>query len=190
MKTIHVKQVVKIPSGITVKLRGRTVIVKGKRGSLKRDFSHLSLELKKEGKKMIKVEVWFADRKQQALVNTVCSHIQNLFKGVTYGFRYKMRAVYAHFPINVIIADNTTDVEIRNFIGEKAVRHVKMLKGVSCIASIMKDEIYVEGNDIDDVSHCAALIHQSVLVHGKDIRKFLDGIYVSEKTTIDSMSLD
>ena len=76
------------------------------------------------------------------------------------------------------------------FIGEKVVRHVKMLKGVSCIDSALKDEIYVEGNDIDDVSHCAALIHQSVLVHGKDIRKFLDGIYVSEKTTIDSMSVD
>ena len=33
----------------------------------------------------------------------------------------------------------------------------------------------------------AALIHQAVLVKRKDIRKFLDGIYVSEKTTIDSM---
>ena len=30
----------------------------------------------------------------------------------------------------------------------------------------------------------AALIHQSVLVRGKDIRKFLDGIYVSEKGPI------
>ena len=31
----------------------------------------------------------------------------------------------------------------------------------------------------------AALIHQAVLVKRKDIRKFLDGIYVSEKTTVD-----
>lgn len=31
----------------------------------------------------------------------------------------------------------------------------------------------------------AALIHQAVLVKRKDIRKFLDGIYVSDKTTID-----
>lgn len=31
----------------------------------------------------------------------------------------------------------------------------------------------------------AARIHQSVLVKRKDIRKFLDGIYVSEKGTID-----
>jgi len=32
----------------------------------------------------------------------------------------------------------------------------------------------------------AALIHQAVLVKRKDIRKFLDGIYVSEKTIIES----
>ena len=31
----------------------------------------------------------------------------------------------------------------------------------------------------------AALIHQAVLVKNKDIRKFLDGIYVLEKTTVD-----
>ena len=31
----------------------------------------------------------------------------------------------------------------------------------------------------------AALIHQAVLVKRKDIRKFLDGIYVFEKGTVD-----
>ena len=31
----------------------------------------------------------------------------------------------------------------------------------------------------------AALIHQSCLVKRKDIRKFLDGIYVSEKGSVD-----
>ena len=34
------------------------------------------------------------------------------------------------------------------------------------------------------LSYTAALIQQSTTVKNKDIRKFLDGIYVSQKTTI------
>ena len=32
-----------------------------------------------------------------------CSHIQNLFDGVEKKFIYRMRLVYAHFPINANI---------------------------------------------------------------------------------------
>ncbi len=39
--------------------------------------------------------------------------------GVLQGFQYKMRAVYAHFPINCIIQDGGRALEIRNFLGEK-----------------------------------------------------------------------
>ena len=51
------------------------------------------------------VEKWFGLRKELAAVRTVCSHIQNLIKGVTKGYKYKMRAVYAHFPINCAISE-------------------------------------------------------------------------------------
>ncbi|KAI4378211.1 hypothetical protein MLD38_015724 [Melastoma candidum] len=71
-------------------------------------------------------------------------------------------------------------IEIRNFLGEKKVRKVDMLDGVSVIRSEkVKDELVVDGNDIELVSRSCALINQN-----KDIRKFLDGIYVSEKGTI------
>lgn len=56
--------------------------------------------------------------------------MQNLIKGVTFGYEYKMRLVYAHFPISVTINDEGTRVEIRNFLGEKRVRVVNMLPGV------------------------------------------------------------
>lgn len=47
-----------------------------------------------------------------------------------------------------------------------------------------KDELIIEGNSLEDVSRSAALIQQSTTVKDKDIRKFLDGLYVSEKTTV------
>ena len=52
-----------------------------------------------------------------------------MIKGVTKGFEYKMRLVYAHFPINANITEEGSIVEVRNFLGEKRVRIVKMLPG-------------------------------------------------------------
>ncbi|CDP08027.1 unnamed protein product [Coffea canephora] len=60
-----------------------------------------------------------------------------------------------------------------------------MLEEVTVIWSEkVKDELVLDGNDIELVSRSAALINQKCHVKNKDIRKFLDGIYVSEKGQI------
>ena len=101
------------------------------------------------------------------------------------GFQYKMRAVYAHFPINCAVSEEGTLVEVRNFLGEKYIRKVKMAPGVTVENSkAQKDELIITGNSIEMVSKSAALIQQSTTVKNKDIRKFLDGLYVSEKGTV------
>ncbi|GFS96033.1 60S ribosomal protein L9 [Nephila pilipes] len=184
MKTIVASQIVKIPEGVIVKVRSRVVSVKGPRGILHKNFKHAQVEMQIVGKNKLLVRKWFGIRKELATVRTICSHIENMIKGVTLGYLYKMRTVYAHFPINVTTYDKGSRVEIRNFLGEKIVRHVNMQLGVTCQNSTQKDELIIQGNDIELVSRSAALIHQSTLVKNKDIRKFLDGIYVSEKTTV------
>mmetsp|Transcript_24039 Transcript_24039/g.50432 ORF Transcript_24039/g.50432 Transcript_24039/m.50432 type:complete len:100 (-) Transcript_24039:403-702(-) len=96
-----------------------------------------------------------------------------------------MRFVYAHFPINVAITNKDKRVEIRNFLGEKVVRIVDALADVTVKRSTdVKDEIVLSGNDIDAVSRTCALIQNICHVKNKDIRKFLDGIYVSHKGNV------
>ena len=68
-----------------------------------------------------------------------------------------------------------------------------MLPGCLAKKTDVKDEIQIEGIDLDNVSltcidcksSIGALICQTVKVRHKDNRKFLDGIYVSDQAFID-----
>ncbi|THV08454.1 ribosomal protein L6 [Dendrothele bispora CBS 962.96] len=177
-----------IPAGVEVTVKSRLITVTGPRGTLTKNVRHVDMDIRlvKGGKNSkVTLAVWQGGRKHVACLRTIKSLINNMINGVTKGFQYKMRAVYAHFPINCIIQDGGRALEIRNFLGEKTVRHVNMLDGVTVSESkAQKDELLLEGNDIDNVSQSAASIQGVCRVRNKDIRKFLDGIYVSDRGTI------
>ena len=48
----------------------------------------------------------------------------------------------------------------------------------------VKDQIEISGESLENVSQSAADIQQACKVRNKDIRKFLDGLYVSERGNI------
>ncbi|KAI6034359.1 hypothetical protein PISMIDRAFT_670449 [Pisolithus microcarpus 441] len=189
MRDILKTEELDIPEGVTVEIKSRVIKVTGPRGTLTKNVRHVDMDIRalKAGKDKTKVTlaVWQGGRKHVACLRTIRSLINNMVIGVTKGFQYKMRAVYAHFPVNCIIQEQGQSLEIRNFLGEKTVRHVKMLDGVTISESkAQKDELVLEGNDIENVSQSAASIQGSCRVRNKDIRKFLDGIYVSDRTTV------
>mmetsp|Transcript_38392 Transcript_38392/g.108503 ORF Transcript_38392/g.108503 Transcript_38392/m.108503 type:complete len:222 (+) Transcript_38392:3-668(+) len=191
VKTMLTNEVVVIPSDVTLTVKARKIKVVGPRGTLARDFKHAKVDIymskDDEDNATLIVEKHFGAGKQLAAIRTTASHIRNLIKGVTVGFCYKMRLVYAHFPINANIVNNGDCIELRNFLGEKRVRKISMLDGVKIERSNdVKDELILVGNDIENVSGTCALINQSCLVKNKDIRKFLDGIYISERGTLKS----
>ncbi|TFK91473.1 60S ribosomal protein L9 [Polyporus arcularius HHB13444] len=178
-----------IPEGVTVEIKSRLITVTGPRGKLTKNVRHIDMDIRlvQQGQvNKVTLAVWQGGRKHVACLRTIKSLIVNMITGVTKGYQYKMRAVYAHFPINCIIQENGRALEIRNFLGEKIVRNVSMLDGVTVSESkAQKDELILEGIDVQNVSQSAASIQGVCRVRNKDIRKFLDGIYVSEKGTID-----
>lgn len=189
MKFIHSQELLDIPEGVKVNIKSRLVTVEGPRGKLVKDLSHLAVSFSKPKPNTLAIEMHHGVRKNVAALRTVRTILSNLITGVTKGYLYKLRYVYAHFPINLNLEKNAEtgcyDVEIRNFIGEKRVRKVAMRPGVEVeVSKAQKDELILSGISVEDVSQCAADIQQSCKVRNKDIRKFLDGIYVSEKSNI------
>merc|ERR1719271_2157086 len=181
-----------IPDGVSVTVKGRVIRVFGPRGKLTRKFNQPIDITKgtittKNGTTCpgIKLEIWFGRKKDLASVKTLTSHINNMFIGVTKGFLYKMRYVYAHFPITGVINKGGHQLEIRNFLGEKRRRTVNLAGDTTVLKSEdVKDQIEVSGNNVEDVGRSCALINQACLVKNKDIRKFLDGTYVSGKGNV------
>ena len=187
---LKTSEYINIPEGVKIDIKGREITVKGKRGEVRRSFSHLKIQIsegKVKGKKSIIITKWLGLSKLSSAVNSCASHINNMITGVTKGFKYVMRTVHAHFPINCFIADQGTTLEIRNFLGEKQAKIIKMLPGVTVKRNeASKNEIWIEGNDVNNVSLSCALINQACRVRGKDIRKFLDGVYVEKKIFVEA----
>ena len=167
---------VEIPEGVQVEVEGKVVTVKGPLGTLTRDFSHAPVEIRLDGNKVV-VEAYWPKKRERAMIGTVAAHIRNMITGVTKGFTYKLKIVFTHFPIQVSVEGDK--VVIRNFLGERAPRIAKIMPGVK--VEVEKEDVLVKGIDIEAVGQTAANIEMATKIKGKDIRVFLDGIYIYEK---------
>lgn len=86
-------------------------------GKLVKDLSHLAVSFSKPKPNTLAIEMHHGVRKNIAALRTVRTILSNLITGVTKGYLYKLRYVYAHFPINLNLEKNAEtgcyDVEIR-----------------------------------------------------------------------------
>lgn len=168
-----VENKVEIPENVQLTLDGRKITIQGPKGKIVKDFTHTKLNMSKEGN-TLKLSIENPRRTQAALIGTISAHVKNMIKGVTQGWVYKMKIVFVHFPTAVKVVGK--EVHIENFLGERKARSAAILGDTK--VSIKQDDIILEGIDIDDVSQTAANIQTRVKVRNKDLRKFLDGIYV------------
>ncbi len=176
MKVEELIRKIEIPQDVEVKIENTKISVKGPKGEITRDFKIKRFEFVKDNNELI-IKVKKATKREKRLINTFAAHIRNMFKGVTQGFIYKMKVCYSHFPINVSLKGN--ELIIKNFLGEKYPRTVKLPKEVN--VKINGDIIVLEGIDKEKVGNCATLIEQATRITNRDRRVFQDGIYLIEK---------
>lgn len=170
-----IKEEIEIPDGVEITISD-DLTVSGPNGKVSRKFTYPSIEITQEEDKVV-LETSFPKKKDKSMLGTTKSHINNMIIGVTDGFEYKMKIIYAHFPMTVKVKGS--EVVIDNFLGEKYPRTSKILGDTK--VQIKGDEVTVTGINKEDVGQTMANLEQATKVKGRDPRVFQDGIYLVSK---------
>ena len=126
MKKVLIKKI-EIPEGMECDIEKNMLMIRGPKGENKKAFDSGDLIFeKREGEIILQSKK--GGKKEKKIMNTISAHIKNMIKGMREGFEYKLKMVSSHFPITVEIKGD--EAIIKNFLGEKKPRKVKIKKGV------------------------------------------------------------
>jgi len=173
------ERTLEIPQSVQLSIDGRLVKATGPKGVLEEDFAHLPVQFTLEGSTLRVYSSW-ARKREVALVGTALAHVRNMIRGVTKGYTYKLKVVYAHFPVTIKVHEKEKNLTIENFTGEKTPRVIRIVG--SAKVKVVGDEVHVQGTNLGDVSQTAANIQTGTKIGDKDQRVFLDGVYIFEKS--------
>jgi large subunit ribosomal protein L6 len=168
---------VEAPASVTIKKEGNLIQVKGPLGTVKKDFTKLPATVTVQGNK-ITIKPYGTRKRDLAVTNTARSIIGGMIKGVEKGYTYKLKIIFAHFPISVKVKGK--EVHVENFFGERSAR-ISRIIGDATKVSIVGEDVVIQGPSLEDVSQTAANIELSTRTKGKDQRVFLDGLYIYSK---------
>ncbi|MCI6994627.1 50S ribosomal protein L6 [uncultured Methanobrevibacter sp.] len=171
-----IREEIAIPEGVEVIINNNEVSVKGPNGEDSRKFTYPNVSIKEE-EDVVVLETTFPKKKDKAMIGTTRAHINNMIIGVTDGFTYHMKIVFAHFPMTVKVQKDT--VVIDNFLGERHPRTAKIV-GSSKVA-VKGDAVTVTGINKEHVGQTMANLEQATKIKGRDPRVFQDGIYLISK---------
>ena len=165
-----------IPDDVSAEIKNLDLTIEGPNGSVTKTLWYPAVSVAVEDGQIV-IESQKGDAKTNATVGTFESHVENMLYGVTEGWEYKMEIYYAHFPMQVNVQGD--EVEIENFLGEKAPRHAKV-RGDTQV-QVDGEEVVLTGPNKEDVGQTAADIEQLTRVNDKDTRVFQDGVYITQK---------
>jgi large subunit ribosomal protein L6 len=166
-----------LPSGVTASFENGELTINGPLGKVSQDFSKIPVGIKIGGTK-VEISTPGSRRTDNAVLNTARSLIRNALDGVRYGYEYKLKVIFAHFPVSVKVQGDRVLVD--NFYGERSPRVAEIVGDTK--VQVQGEDIIVTGVSMKDVGQTAANLEQATTVKRKDQRVFLDGVYVYERT--------
>ncbi len=176
MSTDTKSEEIQIPKDVSTNFENNVLKVSGPLGNVEKDFAKIPVTISINDQTVV-VKSFSKRKRDIAIIGTVRSLVSNMFKGVTDGFIYRLKIVYAHFPVSIKVKEK--EVLVENFLGERLPRHAKIIG--DCKVKVEGDDIVVSGIDRSHVGQTSANLEQGTRIKRKDQRVFLDGVYIYEK---------
>lgn len=168
-----------LPGGVTASYANGKLTVKGPKGEVVKRLEDPRLSIKVDGSKVV-IGCPVATKREKRMANTFSAHLGNMIAGVQTPYRYVLKVCSGHFPMNVSISGE--QFIVKNFLGEKSPRTLKLKKGVS--VKVEGDKVVVESCDKDLAGQMASDIELLTAKSNRDLRVFQDGIYMIEKANV------
>lgn len=165
--------------GLAVTAENGVLSISGPKGKLSRAFKSHRIEMKTEGN-VLTITGKPKNKQTRVLVETISAHARNMAEGLLYGYQYKLKVVYSHFPMSLAVDKGV--VNIKNFLGEKYPRKAPVIGETK--VDVKGQDVTVSGTDKDAVGQTASNLEQKTKVKNKDIRRYQDGIYIIETGNI------
>ena len=179
-KLDNISHSIKLPDGVSATIDGHNVTVVKDGKSLTREFRHPRVEVR-DSVDGVEVFTNLPRRKEKALAGTWAAHLNNMVRGIDSGFKYKLKAVYSHFPMTIKVQGN--EMTITNLFGEKVPRVAALPWSPADVEVKVanKTDVTVIGADREKVGQTAANIERACRIKKRDRRVFQDGIYIVSK---------
>ena len=167
---------IEIPSDISIELSNNQLILTKGNKKVVKIFKAEGIAIEKRENK-ITITSNDSRKKTIAVANAIIAHVKNMIVGLQKGYIYRLKVIYAHFPMN--IQRKGKNIEINNFIGGKKQRIAKIIGDT--LVEIKGKDITVSGSNKEDVGQTVANMELASRAKNKDLRVFHDGIYLYKK---------
>jgi len=167
---------VDIPDKITVEISDSRLTITGPKGNITKDFFAENIDVSAVSGKII-LSSKKSTKNEKQLIGTFKATINNMVIGVNEGHHYKMKICSGHFPMSVAVAGQ--EFTVKNFVGEKTARKLRIPEGVS--VKVKGNEIEIEGCDRQTAGNVAGAIEKLTYRPNFDRRIFQDGIVIYEE---------
>ena len=166
-----------IPSGFNVEVHGNTITMKKDSKELKKTIDG-ALKVSKDGEKII-LSVKNARRNEKRRFGSAESHINNMVTGLNEGYEYDLEVCNVHFPITVTFDKAKSEFIVKNMLGEKCPRIIKVSKHVE--VEVKNPYIKIKSYDLEAAGQAAANLEKITRVRNRDRNKFQDGVFITKK---------